>query len=822
MGAIGALCYSAYLELQQQSEMDSVLDAIINAIELLPSNPPKYPASTDTSLLKHVEIIHTQNFHEKLGNEFNLVYFFDPMSVSYRETALAFSHASSMAKHKKLRVHFFAVNAASDGYLQTRYAQEMSEQWQETKEQAKDSFKFGKAKFYAVSIKLFRGMTLVEEYSEAINHVLLLDYTYRLHAADMTDFKSHQLEAAKSFIKSNTPSLAGCFDISNSKCSVETSAGFLQASALLHGQFFFSRINEAICAKIHPEFVPCTIFLNDRGGSKLLTPKLPNFLQELRSFISDFRSTRISELTPDNSWKFLDTYDSLLLIILPRMGKIQNYDDLTEKILAAPYNKSSTPLTFARSSFASQFNVEADDLPVLVAYDAIEANFDSLIHVDELNPSSLSEWIAARTQNVSKKEEPVPDATSKQQEELLNVHDSRNRHLLKIPDLISELKRIYQELLKYLDVMSELSGATQEENAIITPSLNRIFEYVGSRSYLYYLLKPLPHTRRDLARINQTDFWRMIEKVDIFEYILCNKTIGVDLPLLSDHQREKTRAMIHKDVDFFEMVLKQLVVDRSATFLNRFKKEHGRTPESSDIKTIEIERRSATTLTVTEFMENFANARKPLIITDLHMFKRPWTKAHIAETCGSHRVHLNKRDFKTSNWGGLVEVDENITLGEFVSTHLHNESRRQWYLHDWGLPSHCPEIIGSPPFDEFIFPKYFAGDFFQRMPFIGYQHSWPSLFIGAKGTESALHVDSGGTNFWMYLIEGQKEWRFYDLAGHLDLYSDGMSKYDVDPFNPDVEKHPLLAAVPMYHTIQNPNELVFIPGKFLKLFLKIQ
>jgi len=30
----------------------------------------------------------------------------------------------------------------------------------------------------------------------------------------------------------------------------------------------------------------------------------------------------------------------------------------------------------------------------------------------------------------------------------------------------------------------------------------------------------------------------------------------------------------------------------------------------------------------------------------------------------------------------------------------------------------------------------------------------PSLFIGAKGTESSMHIDSGGTNFWLYLLSG--------------------------------------------------------------------
>ena len=89
-----------------------------------------------------------------------------------------------------------------------------------------------------------------------------------------------------------------------------------------------------------------------------------------------------------------------------------------------------------------------------------------------------------------------------------------------------------------------------------------------------------------------------------------------------------------------------------------------------------------------------------------------------------------------------------------------------------GLPGNCPEIFGKPPYQEFYYPKYFAGDYFQRVPFNGYQHSWPSLFIGANQTESSMHVDSGGTNFWMYLLSGKKEWKFFDRSEMIYLYAE--------------------------------------------------
>ena len=110
-------------------------------------------------------------------------------------------------------------------------------------------------------------------------------------------------------------------------------------------------------------------------------------------------------------------------------------------------------------------------------------------------------------------------------------------------------------------------------------------------------------------------------------------------------------------------------------------------------------------------------------------------------------------------------------------------------------------------------PRYFAGDYFQRVFPNGYQHTWPSLFIGANGTQSDMHVDSGGTNFWLYLLSGKKEWRFYAQDDAVNLYPiRETAKYYVDPFEPDLKNYPLMARAKMYKTTQLPGDLVFIPG----------
>jgi hypothetical protein len=125
----------------------------------------------------------------------------------------------------------------------------------------------------------------------------------------------------------------------------------------------------------------------------------------------------------------------------------------------------------------------------------------------------------------------------------------------------------------------------------------------------------------------------------------------------------------------------------------------------------------------------------------------------------------------------------------------------------WPLSIHC---FFPPPHTK---PRYFAGDYFQRVFPNGYQHTWPSLFIGANGTRSDMHVDSGGTNFWLYLLSGKKEWRFFSQDDTANLYQiPGTSKFAVDAFEPDMDLHPLVARARMYTTTQLPGDLVFIPG----------
>ena len=213
-----------------------------------------------------------------------------------------------------------------------------------------------------------------------------------------------------------------------------------------------------------------------------------------------------------------------------------------------------------------------------------------------------------------------------------------------------------------------------------------------------------------------------------------------------------------------------------------------------EVKTTPVPVVPAEDLTLERFVTEHAVPGKPVVIRGLNVTPGgDWTLDHLARVCSDVKVQLNTKSTKTTNWGGLI-VAGIMPFAEFAREYSRNETLRSWYLHDWSLNNHCPAVFGPPPYEnEFVMPKYFAGDYFQRIPWVGYEQTWPSLFIGAKNTSSALHIDSGATNFWMYLMTGRKKWRFWDREQAFNLYLKPMTPhFRFRAFNMNLTRNPLL------------------------------
>lgn len=108
--------------------------------------------------------------------------------------------------------------------------------------------------------------------------------------------------------------------------------------------------------------------------------------------------------------------------------------------------------------------------------------------------------------------------------------------------------------------------------------------------------------------------------------------------------------------------------------------------------------------------------------------------------------------------------------------------------------------------EDYKVPSYFynclqlMGD---RLP-LAFQLSW--MYIGAKNTYSALHLDIFNTSAWNAVVSGRKKWVFYPPEQGKYLYNG-----QVNPFRPDLDKYPEFAKARPLVCVQNPGEIVYTP-----------
>ena len=315
---------------------------------------------------------------------------------------------------------------------------------------------------------------------------------------------------------------------------------------------------------------------------------------------------------------------------------------------------------------------------------------------------------------------------------------------------------------------------------------------------------------KDLEALAQAGKWRRFKK-EIED--LYSKRVRAKVAELSS----TPGAVTQQTVSELEKIQDSIGKAFAAMIKNAEAELIARTPGGKDglrLTTTPVPVKHADDLTLEEFVEEHAIPGKPVVIRGLKMINpdKPWTLEHIADACGGVKVRLNTKSATTTNWGGLVDAGR-MPLNDFARRVETDPALRTWYLHDWSLNRYCPAIFGPPPYTEFTMPKYFAGDYFQRVPWIGYEQTWPSLFIGANATSSALHVDSGATNFWMYLMTGKKLWRFWDREQLFNLYHKPFTAhFRFRAFDVDLSRNPLLADAPMYEVVQEPGDLVFVPA----------
>ena len=235
-------------------------------------------------------------------------------------------------------------------------------------------------------------------------------------------------------------------------------------------------------------------------------------------------------------------------------------------------------------------------------------------------------------------------------------------------------------------------------------------------------------------------------------------------------------------------------------------------------------------MTHDRFFAEYQVKRKPVVIKGIYA-SSPLTEGINDEEWGWQAMrdrfgHVELENRVTSNVSkkgctgtGLCE-GEPIQLRDLIDQYFLNENsgngsgkrekKNSPYPHDIELKKFLPSM-----FEIYQKPSLIAENLL--LPIKNGKDRWPSLFFGAKGTQTNLHVDSMGTTFTMAVFRGRKQFLMFDAKDGPKLCMENPSiglDYGVglDPFKPDFIHCPEAATANALFADVGPGDLLFMPG----------
>ena len=152
-------------------------------------------------------------------------------------------------------------------------------------------------------------------------------------------------------------------------------------------------------------------------------------------------------------------------------------------------------------------------------------------------------------------------------------------------------------------------------------------------------------------------------------------------------------------------------------------------------------RRFASQLSVREARQ-IVRSFSPLLIEGVSGITdpSPWTLSWLAENLASKQAAVNVGGSQTA--GVSVAGTQVITLAALEKRMRAGEVL---YLYDCSIPLKLPTLT-----ERLNVPVWFSHDWLHRTrERHAFSRSWPSLFVGAPGTRSSLHIDQWKGHFWM-------------------------------------------------------------------------
>lgn len=815
---------------------------------------------------RHVLTVETSNFKERVASTHKLpmlIAFYDPKSASFRELRPQLEKvADALASFEDSGTSMGALAACDvtvHTFLADQEAPELDTAWQDPNP---GSFRFGKQRFFPLIIKAYVEGMLWGEYTGVVNAVEIMKFLVRLRALRGGEALGNAA-AVRTFLRRPGPFALGCGLLEK---STQRSI-FNQTAHKLHGLLTFGIADAAVCIDVFDALEspwPKVVWARDGdlGPAAVKSTTELNNATDLGRWLDSQRGHALEEMTPDTSHLYLEKEEPLVIFLVdPSDNKTRQLGEACMEDIEAEEVDTDFQFVWADcQAFGSQFQV-TNECPVVVTVDTADMAWTKIALKDLQYPPrdavnrglpwagstrTLSSRLLAWLQGITGERQPAPKAATSSAgsraacgsgtEETCPVVPSSpvpgedagggkdvagqgndeleegtmpslanpDWFLEAVPDLnathsetVFDLFNAYHSLLVSMMALRNSFEATYGSYLKFDfTDLIRAQRLEPSMRHLAQRPESVKHAVGDRKVMKK--LWAAIEARAAVVYELQKNTTRY-----MQNRTYVTRLVAGYDLlrGLFRRMYKELLArDMQGTLqLPEFSKR-------------EVDRRSAADLSVREFFEQYAKRGQPVIITGLNVSEEePWSLEFFKERCNV-TAEYRMKNASRQTWGRL-QSGGMLPLPEFIDSFRTDPKMRQWYLHDWSLPRHCPAVFGPAPFRGFTVPKYFAGDYFQRADFEGYKHAWPSLFIGSEETESAMHIDSGGTNFWLYLLSGRKEWRFYSRRDLINLYPrPSTSHFYFDIFRSSTSEFPLTKYAQLYEGVQEAAELIFIPG----------
>ncbi|CAE7203442.1 PSR [Symbiodinium sp. CCMP2456] len=230
----------------------------------------------------------------------------------------------------------------------------------------------------------------------------------------------------------------------------------------------------------------------------------------------------------------------------------------------------------------------------------------------------------------------------------------------------------------------------------------------------------------------------------------------------------------------------------------------------------QLHRRHCESLSLAECRREFIRPGRPLIIEGLgpHLvsqescnLSRDWLSTHFGEKMVA--VYRNFCDPGMRDGEDQVDL---MRLSEALAE-LQGPRRKGLYLYDLSLPLKLPGLL-----EHVKLPRFFSHCYLQQtMRKHCFSRSWPTLFIGAEGSQARLHVDQWHGNFWMCLVSGRKRWSIWHPED-AHLLSPVLEPGKVFPTFPDLSDLEANSCDTGFHRARRididleEGEVLFVPG----------